>query len=55
MSEPTVIEAEATLEERVESLEGLVARLQEAHKSVLEQFREMIVAVTEISGVSFEE
>jgi hypothetical protein len=63
MSEPTVIDAEfeeteptqITLEDRVESLEGLVKGLLEGHKNILEHFREMIEAVTEISKESSEE
>ena len=41
-------EQEITLEDRVEALEGLVKGLLEAHKNILEHFREMIEAVTEI-------
>ena len=55
MPEPTVNDAEATLEERVEELEGRVIGLLEGHKKLLENFREMIAAVTEISGDSSEE
>lgn len=63
MSEPTVIDAEfeeaeateITLEDRIESLEGLVKGLLQGHKNILEQFREMIAAVTEISEDSSEE
>jgi|TARA_R110000824_G_scaffold90555_1_gene221114 hypothetical protein len=60
MSEPTVIdaefeEAELTLEDRVKELEGLVKGFLEGHKSILEHFREMILAVTEISDDSSEE
>ena len=57
MSETTVIDAEfevtgttqVTLEDRVESLEGIVKGLLEGHKNILENFQEMIMAVTEIS------
>ena len=63
MSEPTVIDAEyeesetrqVTLEDRVKELEGLVKHLLEARVSILGQFREMILAVTEISEESSEE
>ena len=63
MSEPTVIDAEfeeteaieITLEDRVKELEGLVKHLLEGRVSILEQFREMISAVTEISEESSEE
>jgi len=63
MSEPTVIDAEyeemndhnLTLETRVEKLEALVTHLLEGRVSMLEQFREMIEAVTEISEESSEE
>jgi len=63
MSEPTVIDAEfeetevtqVTLEDRIAQLEGLVKGLLEGHKSILEHFREMIAAVTEISEESSEE
>ena len=63
MSEPTVIDAEfedtkatqITLEDRVKELEGLVKHLLKARVSILEQFREMIAAVTEISEDSSEE
>ena len=63
MSEPTIIDAEfeeteateITLEDRVKELEGLVKGLLEGHKSILEHFREMIAAVTEISEESSEE
>jgi len=63
MSETTVIDAEfevtgttqVTLEDRVESLEGIVKGLLEGHKNILENFREMIAAVTEISEESSEE
>ena len=60
MSEPTIVDAEnveqeVTLEDRVEELEGRVTGLLEAHKNMLEHFREMITAVTEISGDSSEE
>jgi|TARA_R110002096_G_scaffold341783_1_gene534686 hypothetical protein len=63
MSEPTVIDAEfeeteviqVTLEDRVEELERLVLGLIEANKNILEHFREMILAVTEISEESSEE
>jgi|TARA_R110000824_G_scaffold226465_1_gene414262 hypothetical protein len=63
MSEPTVIDAEyeeletrqVTLEDRVKELEGLVKHLLEGRVSILEQFREMIAAITEISEESSEE
>jgi hypothetical protein len=63
MSEPTVIDAEyeesetrqVTLEDRVKELEGLVKHLLEARVNILGQFREMILAVTEISEESSEE
>jgi hypothetical protein len=60
MSEPTIIDAEdveqeATLEDRIEELEVRVIGLLEGHKNLLENFREMIAAVTEISGDSSEE
>ena len=63
MSEPTVIDAEfedtgatqITLEDRVKELEELVKHLLEGRVSILEQFREMIAAVTEISEESSEE
>ena len=63
MSEPKVIDAEyeetgatqVTLEDRVKELEGLVKHLLEGRVSILEQFREMIAAVTEISEESSEE
>jgi hypothetical protein len=63
MSEPTVIDAEyketevmeITLEDRVKELEGLAKGLLEGQKNILEHFREMIAAVTEISEESSEE
>jgi hypothetical protein len=60
MPEPTIINAEdveeeITLEDKIEALEGLVRQLLEGHKNTLEHFREMIAAVTEISGESSEE
>ena len=63
MSELTVIDAEhketepteITLEDRVKELEGLVKHLLKGRVSILEQFREMITAVTEISEESSEE
>ena len=63
MSEPTVIDAEfeetevakLPLEDRVELLERLVKHLLEGRVSILEQFREMITTVTEISEESSEE
>ena len=60
MPGPTIIdeediEQEVTLEDRVKELEGLVKRLLEGRVSILNQFREMIAAVTEISGDSSEE
>jgi len=48
-------EAEITLEDRVETLEGLIDGLIEGHKNILENFREMITAVTEISEEPSEE
>ena len=60
MSEPTIINAEdteqeITLEDRVKELEGLVKHLLEGRVSLLEQFHEMVTAVTEISKESSEE
>ena len=63
MSEPTIIDAEyevtdergMNLGDRIERLEDLVKHLLDAHASILGQFREMIVAVTEISEESSEE
>ena len=60
MSEPTVIDAdfeetEVALENRVAKLEEQVVLLLQGQKSILEQFREMIEAVTEISKESSEE
>jgi hypothetical protein len=63
MSEPTVIDAEfeetepteITLEDRVKELERLVKHLLLGRVGILEQFREMIAAVTEISEESSEE
>ena len=60
MSETTVIDAEfeeteLTLEDRVKELEGIVKGLLEGHKGILEHFREMVAAVTEISEESSEE
>tara|TARA_R110001599_G_scaffold314268_4_gene522552 strand:- start:517 stop:699 length:183 start_codon:yes stop_codon:yes gene_type:complete len=60
MSEPTVIDAEyeeteVTLEGRVSKLEEQVAQLLQGQKNILEHFREMIAAVTEISEESSEE
>ena len=60
MSEPTVIDAdfeetEVALENRVAKLEEQVVLLLQGQKSILEQFREMIEAVTEISEESSEE
>ena len=59
---PTVIDADirqqitkATLEDRVELLEGQIKGLFEGHKNILEHFREMVAAVTEISEESSEE
>ena len=57
MPKPTVIDAEyeetevteITIESRVANLEELVKGLLESHKNILEHFREMIIAVTEIS------
>jgi len=63
MSEPTVIDAEyevtgttqVTLEDRIAQLEGIAKGLLQGQKSILEHFREMIAAVTEISEESSEE
>tara|TARA_R110000851_G_scaffold136057_1_gene271674 strand:+ start:27 stop:209 length:183 start_codon:yes stop_codon:yes gene_type:complete len=60
MSKPTIIDAEdveqeATLEDRIEELEGRVIGLLEGHKNLLEHFREMVTAVAEISEESSEE
>mgnify|MGYP003681270448 CR=1 FL=1 len=60
MSEPTVIDAEfeeteVVLKSRVAKLEEQVVLLLQGQKSILEQFREMIAAVTEISEESSEE
>ena len=63
MSDNTVIditniehkEAEITLEDRIEALEGLINGLLEGHKNILEHFREMVTAVTEISKEPSEE
>ena len=60
MSELTVIDAnfeetEVALESRVAKLEEQVVLLLQGQKNILEQFREMIAAVTEISGDSSEE
>ena len=60
MSEPTVIDAEfeeteINLESRVAKLEEQVILLLQGQKNILEQFREMITAVTEISEESSEE
>jgi len=60
MSEPTVVDIEhketkATLENRVEALEVVYKRLLEGHRNVLENFREMVTAVTEISKEPSEE
>ena len=63
MSDNTVIditniehkEAEITLEDRVETLEGLIDGLIEGHKNTLKHFREMIAAVAEISKEPSEE
>jgi hypothetical protein len=60
MSEPTIIDAEfeeteVTLESRVAKLEEQVVLLLQGQKNILEQFREMVAAVTEISEESSEE
>tara|TARA_R110002020_G_scaffold47931_1_gene136959 strand:+ start:47 stop:229 length:183 start_codon:yes stop_codon:yes gene_type:complete len=60
MSEPTVIDAEfeeteVVLKSRVAKLEEQVVLLLQGQKSILEQFREMIAAVAEISEESSEE
>ena len=60
MSEPTVVDAEYEVTEmnlfgRIAQLEQQVGHLLQGHKNILEQFREMIAAVTEISGDSSEE
>ena len=60
MSEPTIIDAdfeetEVALEDRVAKLEAQVGQLLQGHKNILEHFREMITAVTEISEESSEE
>tara|TARA_R100000951_G_C2613705_1_gene172045 strand:- start:369 stop:560 length:192 start_codon:yes stop_codon:yes gene_type:complete len=63
MSEPTIIDADyevtdergMNLGDRVERLEDLVEHLLNAHASILEHFREMVAAVTEISKGSSEE
>ena len=60
MSEPTIIDAEdverdATLEDRITELEGLVMGLLDGHKNILENFRKMVLTVIEISGESSEE
>tara|TARA_R110000824_G_scaffold14390_1_gene61321 strand:+ start:476 stop:658 length:183 start_codon:yes stop_codon:yes gene_type:complete len=59
MSEPTVIDAEfeeteVALESRVAKLEEQVVLLLQGQKNILEQFREMIATVTEISEESSE-
>ena len=63
MSKPTIIDAEyevtdergMNLRDRIERLEDLVKHLLDAHASILEHFREMVAAVTEISEGSSEE
>ena len=60
MSEPTAIdtdleETEITLEGRVSKLEEQAAQLLQGQKNMLEHFREMITAVTEITKESYEE
>ena len=52
MSEPTVVDAEHTeiehtIEERVQEVEQLVKMLLEAHKNLLDNFRELIQVVAE--------
>tara|TARA_R110000822_G_scaffold219723_1_gene353825 strand:+ start:800 stop:982 length:183 start_codon:yes stop_codon:yes gene_type:complete len=59
MSEPIVIDAEfeeteVALESRVAKLEEQVVLLLQGQKNILEQFREMIATVTEISEESSE-
>ncbi len=56
MSNPVMIDMnerdqdfERTLEKRVEALERQVTMLLETQESILQNFREMILAVTEIS------
>ena len=49
MSEPMIIDAESTLEDRVEYLEQATRQLLEGQKAVLEHLREALTAVTEIS------
>ena len=56
MSSPVMIDMderdqgfERTLEKRVEALERQVTMLLETQESILQNFREMILAVTEIS------
>jgi|TARA_R110000824_G_scaffold100260_2_gene238427 hypothetical protein len=60
MSEPTVIDAEyevteLNLFERVAQLEGLVKVLLESHKTILEHFQEMVVAINEVANATAEE
>ena len=60
MSEPTIIDAdfeetEVTLEDKVKELEAQVGQLLQGQKNILEHFREMVAAVTEISEESSEE
>ena len=63
MSETTVTDAkieeteaiENPLENRVEALESHIKGLYEAHKSILEHFREIVLAVSEISNATEEE
>ena len=60
MSETTgndteIEEAEAmelTLEERVEALEGHIKGLYEQHKNILEHFREIAIAVSEVASAA---
>ena len=59
MSETTVIDAEIeeteaaeiTLEDRVETLESHIKILYEQHKSILDQLRGIVLAVSEVANV----
>ena len=60
MSEPTVIESEyevteVNLFDRVANLEGLVRGLLESHKTILEHFQEMVMAVNEVASAAVTE
>jgi len=60
MTDPTISATECkekgpTLEDRVEYLEHMTRELLGRHKDMLGHFREMVVAVTEISGESSDE